>query len=373
MTVSTPTRISGGLFASMLFPFSHSATLLFLPAVVTQHAGGDAWLSVLLGGTTGIATAWLAIWIARRHPGKGPVEIARETLGKWLGSLVGFVYMAYFLVLYSLVVRNVLDFVSIILLPGTPGRVIAMLLGLLTFYGGWAGLEPVARIGLQATIVIVLALLAIPVLLFREFSVLQVAPLLANGFLPVLKGAVPTVHWFMEALVVLTLVPHLNQRRSAYRWSLVGIGGGVVALTFLVGLSILVFGPTLTSRFIFPVYSLIQMISLAHFIERIEMLLILIWISGMFVKSTLCLFAAAESGQHLLGLKSHRWPAAVLAVTGVALTQVWARTLDIVRTGTSATELLPQVITISWILVMLLLGTLIRSLFGRKEQGHAQG
>lgn len=365
-------RISGGMLACLLFPFSHTAAVLFMPAPVAQHAGADAPLSVLLAGLAGIAVVLVATWIARRHPGQLAIGICRRALGRWLGSAVGLIYMAFFAWLYSLVMRDLLDFVAIVLLPGTPGRVIAVIFGLVTLYGVWAGLEPVARISYQVMLFIVAALVVIPVLVFREFSLLQYSPLLTQGLGPVLKGAWPMTSWFMEAVVLLTLVPHMNQKRNPYRWALIGVGGGVVALAYLTLITVLVFGHTLTGRFMFPVYSLVQMISLAHFVERIEMVLILVWISGMFTKSTLCLYTCAEAAQQLLGLKTHRWPALVLAAVGVVLTQIWSRTLDLLRWGMSDAHSWIHGGIVLVILVLLAAGTLVRSLLRGKEQGHAQ-
>jgi spore germination protein KB len=354
-------RISGGLLACILFPFLHSATLLYLPGALAAFVGQDAWMPVLTGALFGLLLAWLAIWVSLRHPGLGPVQLARVVLGTWLGWLVGLIYMAHFTWLLSLVLRNVLDFTVTVLLPMTPGRVTALVLGLVVLNGVWHGLEPVARMGFQVMVVIMLSILSLPILLWREFSLLTLSPLFQTELAPLVHSSLVTAGWFGEAVILLTLAPHLSRPQGAYRWTLVGFALATTALLTLVFQVILVLGPELPSRFIFPTYSLIQMISLADFIERIELLLILVWLSGMFIKAALCLYAASEAGQHLLGLRDHRWTAAVLTLTAVGLTQVWPRALDLVRYGTSLEGMLLYNAVQVGIVVLLLLGTLLHA------------
>jgi spore germination protein KB len=370
--VSDRITISGGLYACLLVIYVHVAAVQYLPGPLLQIAEQDAWLSLLLGGLFGLSVGFLALWATRQHPGLGGVALAKRLLGRWLGSLVGLVYWAFFFWIFSLVVRNVVDFVVLILLPGTPGRVIAFVLAGVALYAAWHGIEAIARVGFQTMVALVAANLALPLLLGREFHVLQRSPVLEHGFGPALAGGVHAFPWFGEALVVLTLGAHLNPRVRAWRWTAIGVAGAAAILISLVGLTILTMGPDLPGRFIFPSYVLIQLISIAHIVERIELALVTVWLSGMVVKMSTALYVTAESVSHLLGLRSHRWPAVVMAVAGAALTQIWSSALDLswfnatplMRTAHLAVELgLP---------LCLLAGAFVRWLFRAKGTAHAQ-
>lgn len=362
-------RISGGLFACLMIAFMHSATLLFVPAVMTEHAGADAWMAVLPGGVFGGLVASLAAWVSLRHPGKSPVQIAQLLLGKWLGGLVGLVYLGFFTWLFSLVLRNVLDFAVIVLLPGTPGRVIVALMAAITLYGVWKGLEPAARVAFQTLAAISGSLVVMPLLLWREFSQLHISLPFEHGVMPVFLAAMHTLSWFGEAFVVMTLVPHLKHPRHAYKWIWISTGVATLFLTQLVALCILVFGPVLPSRFLFPTYELIKMVSLARFFERVEMFLILVWLSGMFVKLSVCLYAASEAAKHVFGVRSHRWPGLILAIVGGALTHVWSRTVDEVAWGSSLLLLVQHVPIEVGVPGLLLLASLVRAGL-RKGEAH---
>lgn len=328
--------ISGGLLACILSIFMHTAQVLFIPAAHAEAAGQEAWLSILVSAAVGFTAVLLGVWVCSRHPGMGPAQIARALMGKWLGGLVGLIYAAFFLWLLSLVLRDILDFALVVLLPGTPGRVVVSTLALAGLYAAWHGLEPIARVSFQVVVAITVAVFSIPFLVFREFGVLHMEPFLYHGLGPVLQSGLGYSAWFAEGIVVMTLIGHLRRPKQALPWTLVGAAGAAFILAWETAITMLVFGPDLPGRLVFPVYSLVQMVTAANILERIEVVLVIIWMSGMFIKVSLCLYAAAEATQYSLGLKTHRWAALCFAVVAVFLSQIWKGPLELVEWGASA-------------------------------------
>jgi spore germination protein KB len=82
---------------------------------------------------------------------------------------------------------------------------------------------------------------------------------------------------------------------------------------------LLVFGPTLTSSYLFPVLSGVKMINIANFIERLEIFPLIVWITSGTVKATLFFWAAALGSAQLFGLKDYRPLILPLAVIVTAL------------------------------------------------------
>lgn len=327
--------ISGGLLASILYVFMYAAQVLYLPSALAAENGQSAWVAALLGGLIGMTAPLLGAWVSMRHPGLGPAQIARTVAGKWAGILIGFVYAGFFTWLLSLVLRNIMDFSMIVLLPGTPGRVVATVLVLTGLYAVWQGLEPVARVAFQVVVAVTVGALSIPLLSYREFSILQMEPFLIHGVGSALHSGILASSWFAEGFVVICLAGHLRHPSKAFAWTLLGAIGAILHLAWLVALTVLVFGPDLPGRMIFPVYSMVQMVTAANILERIEIVLVIIWMSAMFVKVCVCLFAAAEAAQQSLGLKTHRGPAVCCTLAAVLLLRVWEGPLDLIEYGAS--------------------------------------
>jgi spore germination protein KB len=332
--VTRQIRISGGLLACILAVFMQVSQVLFLPATLYRIAGQEAWVAVLLSYSFGALVACLGVWVCLRHPGKSLAQIARTLLGKWVGGFVALIYSAYCTWLFSLVLRDILDFTVLVLLPGTPGRVIVALIGLVSLFAVWGGLEAIARVGFQVLMAVLFGLAAVPVLLSRQMGLLQLEPFLYHGLGSVIMATIPSLTFSGDAIVVLSLVPHIKHLQNAYRWTIVGIGAGCLMLEVLVVTTELVFGPDLPARLIFPVYDAIRLISIGNVVERVEVVLVIIWMSGMWLKQTTALYAASESLAGILGVKAHRYPAVGLAVVGVALTAVWRGPLDLIYFST---------------------------------------
>jgi spore germination protein (amino acid permease) len=328
-------QISGGLLACLLAIVTYIAQVLFLPRALAQICGQDAWLAVIIGGAGGTLIALMATWASVRHPRQGPAQIARSLLGKWAGGAFGLIYTAFFAGIFSLVLRNILDFTTMALLPGTPGRVIVSLFAAVALYGASQGLEPIARVSFQVMAALAAAVIVAPLLEVREFRLLQVDPFLYRGIGAVLKASMISMSWFGDSIVVMTLVPHLKHPQKAYPWVVAGMAGGTLIWATTLAMTVFVLGPNLPGRFLFPVYTMVQLIAIAKIVERIEVLMVTIWLSGMWVRAAFYLFAAAEAAAQTLGLKSHRWPAVVLAVAGALLTQIWTSTIDLVHVGST--------------------------------------
>lgn len=324
------TYISGGLYAGLLAIYLNVAQLLFLPSSLMQYAGQESWIAVLMNGLYATALGLVAAWSAQQYRGKGPVQAARTALGRWGALPFALLYGGFFTWLLSLVLRNVRDFVEIVLLQGTPGLVIAVMLGLITLYAVWGGLEPIARLNVLVVLASIVANIALIVLPFKEYSILHLEPFLLHGMGSTFQAAGQALAWSGEVVLVLTLVPHLQPGEKVGRWTLVGVGGATAILANIVLLESFTFGPVLPARLIFPTYELFRVINLAHIVERVELLLVVVWITGMVIKTSLCLYAASEAGAQALGLKSHRWSAVVLGVVAVGLTEIWQGALGLI-------------------------------------------
>jgi spore germination protein KB len=324
-------QISGGLFGCVLAIYIHVSQALFVAAPLAKLCGPDAWLALLIGGGIGTLHGLLAIWVCTHYPGKGPAEIARSLLGKWAGSLFGLVYAVLLLRLFSFAVRYVLDFTYMILLPGTPGRVIVVLFAAVVLYGAWDGLEPIARVSFQTLVAILATFALLPLLQLRELRLLQVDPILYHGMGALLRAVVFTLPWFGQTLAVMSLVSHMKDPRQAYRWMILGGATGTLLIAGFVAQTVFVLGPDLPSRYLFPFWALLQLVSIAKIVERIEVIFVTVWISGMWVKSSFYLYAAAESVARSIGLKGYRGPAVLLAVAGVLLTQFWSSPIDVIQ------------------------------------------
>lgn len=354
--------------ASLLTLFCEGSQLLYLPVALFTMAGQGAWFALLLGNAAASLVGLLGIVVGQRFPGLMPAQIARQVLGKWLGGLVGFLYGAFFVWVYALALRDLVDFSQIVLLPETPAWVLTLLVALPVLYMAWEGLEPVARVAFALVVAKVAAVLLIPLMVSKEFSVMQVEPLLYHGFGSVLRSSAAVLPWSVESLVVMSMAPNLRPGARASRWFLLGMGGATLLLLVLIVSTSLVFGPDLAGRFTYPVYTMVQMVMVGRTIERIEMVPVSIWLFGILLKLTICLYAAASAWSNALGGDRRYRKMAVLATAvGALMTALWSGPMDVMTmTQTRVWTITTVAFAFSWPLLLLVASFLRRP---RQEPG----
>ncbi|MNV67112.1 Spore germination protein YndE [compost metagenome] len=138
-------------------------------------------------------------------------------------------------------------------------------------------------------------------------EIVRILPLLEDGIKPVLRGSISiSAYTFLEPVVFLMFLPYVNQQKKITKALLQGcfLGGIIIFLTVTV--SVLVLGPDLTTRDIYPSYNIARRISVGGIFERVEAMIALMWMLTLFIEVTLYFYAFVLGLSQLLNLKEFR-------------------------------------------------------------------
>ncbi|MBW7453532.1 endospore germination permease [Paenibacillus sepulcri] len=286
-------------------------SILFLPSMMTTAAKQDSWLSVLLGIPIGLFILWLMLRLSRMEARSTLFQMNQKLLGQFFGGILSVLFLMFFLVLTSGMLREISDFITTIILPQTPLYVIHFMMIIVMLFGIKLGLEPLARASEIFFPWFLLFFFSLVLLLLPQIQLTNMLPILGSGIGPVLHGMLYSVAFpFSELLVFLVIIPYVNEGTHLQRDLLLGSLFGGMIIFILVLLSTLVLGPTMTSFHIYPSYSLAKKISIGHFLERLEAMLAIIWIFSIFFKTVLYYYATVLGTAQLFRLKDYRMLAA---------------------------------------------------------------
>ena len=284
----------------------YATLILFIPQNTVAHAKQDAWLSFLIAFTGGVLISLVVINLSLRFPGKTLFEYLPLILGRWPGKIIGFFYVLLFIHFCALVDREYCSTIVAAFMPETP-LVVFLIHGTIMFaYITYCGLEVLARINqlflpLNAGLLTILFALATP-----EMKIANILPVFDTGFLTLIKSTITPLSWFGEIVALAVIIPYLAEQKNVYRLTIKALFFVLVLIEIATVGVLLVFGPTLTSSYFFPVLSGTKMINIANFIERLEIIPVIVWITSGTVKGALFLWAAALGSSQLLGLKDYR-------------------------------------------------------------------
>ncbi|GAA3405628.1 endospore germination permease [Paenibacillus hodogayensis] len=281
--------------------------LLVLPTAIASAAHQDSWISSLSGMVFGLLITGLLFVLGKSIGRDGLMGLNRKLLGRFAGGLVSVVYLLYFLMNTSIMVRESSDFLTTQLFPETPMRAIHAMAIIALMVGVKYGLQTIARTSELFFPIFALLLTALLLMLIPQVETERLQPIMANGISPVVKGTVlASVYPFCELCVILMVMPHVvRQKHLARDYGLAVLLGGIGSFSVIL-LSILVLGSTMTSHFIYPIYILSGKVSIGHFLERLEALLAVNLVLSTFIKSVLFYYAFVLGMAQLFKLDDYR-------------------------------------------------------------------
>lgn len=288
---------------------------LFLSSISTHQAKEDAWLTPLFATLCGLVMARLYTALAERFPGQTLIQFAPRALGRFLGGLVGLLYLWWWMQSATHVLRQFGEFMTIVIMPQTPIIIFHLVILLLVAYASRHGLEVVARANEVILSVILAALLLLCALVANQIRGAHLLPFLADGLLPVLRGTYAPASWMGEVITCnMMLFPFLTEPAKVRR--VVRDGLTVVGLFAILNvvLNLGVLGAHLSQTAMLPMMGTARMINLADVLVRMEPLFVAVWISGLFVKIWIFFYAFCRGTAEWLGLPDYR-PLIMPAVT----------------------------------------------------------
>lgn len=302
-----PERISTRQLAVLLLFVTIGDMLLVLPPHVAQLVKQDAWIAHLLGLAAGLAIAWLLLKFALSLGSEGLAEQNRRALGAWAGGAVTVVYLLYFLLNSSLMMRETSDFLTTVLFPETPLRAIHGLATLAFVVGIRYGLQSIARAGEMFLPVFGILYAVLLLLLIPQAQPEKLQPMLAADAVSMVRGIyMSAIYPFCELCIFIVVIPLVIRRKHMTRDYFLAVAIGGLGSFAVMLMSILVLGGTMTAHYLYPAYILAGKVSLGHFIERLEALIAVNLILLTFMKTVLYGYGFAMILSQMFRLDDYR-------------------------------------------------------------------
>lgn len=294
--------------ASFVLPFFivMPTAVLFSPAITASVAGRDGWIA-LLGPVTafGLLVAFLVVKLGSRFPDKTLVEYAPLLLGTFLGKLVGLGYIFWLIHINGVVIREFSEFLVTAFMPETPEMVFHLTLIVLGAWATKSGLEVICRAAEWTFPIFLVSLLIIAVLTLPDADWSQLLPVMEGGIAPLIHGSLAPCGYRGEIILLLFFFPYIIQQHKTglYLASSVIFMGIILGIVTMLATAIL---GILAETQVFPFMTLARYISVATFIERLEALILLMWVAGMTLKVAIWYYVAVLGTAQLFNLQDYR-------------------------------------------------------------------
>ncbi|MDD9266668.1 endospore germination permease [Paenibacillus sp. GCM10023248] len=254
-----------------------SGGVLTLQNVLIRISQMDSWYSYLLSVFYVFGVASFFAYMTKVYPQKHIFEISKEVLGRFGGTVINLIMLFHF---WQIVIRDISSvsrFSTTLLLHNTPLEILILLPCLLLIYFGKSSVEVIARVNDLFYPLFVITVLMMPLLLSNEFYFRLVTPAMTMPIQHVAVSSLLTIGSAGDIFILgafLHMIYNSNQVRSSIRH---GALLGIFLLTLSIFLILVVLGPKMPGNFLYPLYNLVQTIHVTDFLDRVDLIILMIW------------------------------------------------------------------------------------------------
>lgn len=286
-----------------------------MPSSVAEAAKEDMWLSVIFGGLLVLFSFMVSAKLSQYFPKNTSIEYHRILLGPVLGQVVNSLLLLLMLGGSLLALRGFAMSIKTFVLDITPPQMIFSVLLFLAVYAVQYGLAPILR--LQQFIFAPNYCMLIPLLMLGLLSIntKNYQPTLAEGFTPVLQGAMSS--WFSYSgseMITGLIYPFVTRKKFVIKFGVIGILA-IIALYTLITLIVQgILGPSEAAYMLNPTVIAYRSVEIPDtFIERLDGYLMIGLIPIYFTSLVNLLYFIAFGTGQLLKMENSR-PITVLLI-----------------------------------------------------------
>lgn len=304
-------------FVWLLFIIITAIATMQLPGMLIMQAGADAWLSVLGAWFLDVMLALVYAYMGVRFPGENFVQYSITILGKYLGRIVGVLFPLFFLLVCTIILRGLSNLINTIFLPQTPLIVILVSSYLVSALIGRKGIEVIARMTevlgpLYFFSIVILSFLVLP-----SFDIARLKPQFDEGVAPFLTCTPLMLTSFGVCIIMAMYIPICNRPENGFLAKFSAVSMGALVVGMITALSVGIFGIEDAQYMSSPGLQLAKMINLGNYLERVEIIWLLILVGSAIVASSSLIWAFGQGLSQIAGLKTYQpliYPGALISL-----------------------------------------------------------
>lgn len=303
---SNKIKISSRQLGILLIVTIVGVGILTLPREVSEIAGTDGWILIILGGIASILMSLVIHTLSMRFPNQTIIEYSEELLGRPLSILIGIIIFTYCSMFTAFSVRIFGEVLKMFLLPKTPIEVITITFLLTAGYLVRNGLEPIVRF-----YELIIMIMFIPYLLAlfagtSNVNFTNLLPVFQTSPRVLLKGSFQIIFSYIGFEFIFLLFPFVSDQKNIRKTLLISISS-IILLYLITNIFVLAtFGEDTIESLIWPLMAYIKSIEIpGEFIEQLEGIIMTIWVLFIYTTLSTVYFLSSFTLSRVMNVKEH--------------------------------------------------------------------
>ena len=277
----TNSKISVPEAISIILIVIAAHTLVSLPKSLLNITGSATIINLLYVGIILFFLILLIVKLYKNFAGQDIIDISNFLGGPIFQRIVGMLFIFYFIFSSSILLRNFCECLKTVYYPMTSLFFILLTFIIALCISNGFSFSVTTKINLIILPIIFVSILFIFFANNQNLSFENMTPILGNGLFNTFVTGLGNLSAFGGIIFLYFIPPYLKEPKKFKKVAMISVGLAIIYLIICVAIILLTFTFLLKVDEIMPLYSAARYIEFGSFFQRLESILLLIWIIGM--------------------------------------------------------------------------------------------
>lgn len=253
-------------------------TVTSIPRALLLNTKSATLINLIFISILVITISYLIVKLFKAFPGNDIIDISEYLGGKIFKNIIGVIFILYFLINSSLLLRNFCESFKIIYYPMTNILFVIAMFIIAVCIANRLDFNA----SLKTNVLVLPIVLASIVFLFisnmNRFTPERMFPIFGDGLFNTFILGLKNMASFGGIAYIYFLPPFLKEPENFKKISLISIGLSAIYLILCISTLLFMFSFSLTTNEIAPLYYATRYIEFGNFIQRLESIFLFIWI-----------------------------------------------------------------------------------------------
>ena len=255
-------------------------TVLSLPKTLLSVTKSATILNIAYVTVLALLLVIFIVHLFRKFPGMDILDVTEYLAGSFIKKILGILFISYFLVSSSILLRNFCECLKIIYFPDTDFLFLILLFVIAVCMANRFSFSATLKTNLLVVPIVLASVIFLFLANFRNFTPERIYPILGDGFWNTFVIGIGNISAF-GGIAYLYFLPSLLKKPEQYKkiaiTSIIITG---IYLLLTVASILFMFSYFITEDEIMPLFSAARYIEFGTFFQRLESVFLLIWISA---------------------------------------------------------------------------------------------
>ena len=253
-------------------------TILSLPKNILTSMKSASILNLIYVSIIVVALGYLVYRLLRKFPGLDIIDISELIGGKIFKNIIGTIFLVYFVISASMLLRNFSESLKVIYYPMTDIFFIVAFFIIPVCYANRLDFNATSKTNLIVVPIVLVAIVVLFATNMKQFSLQKMFPIFGEGAVNTFVLGLSNISAFGGIVYLYFLPPLLKEPEKMKKITLISIGITALYLILSVATLLFIFSFFITTDEITPLYNATRYIELGDFFQRLESVFLIIWI-----------------------------------------------------------------------------------------------